>query len=273
MRRLAAVVCAVLLAGCASDAAAGTGGGTGTGGAGSAPAGPMKRLAASLEPLHHGVLSFEIASYPGLSGDDGQVGYRLTGPFSDPGRGQRLPVLRLTVQPLGTGASQATIVSTGTRAWVVTGGTQRPLTAAQTAQLAAGVSPHGDLTGLGQLGVANWVRAPGTLVHTTLGGTGVDEVTAPVDPVAALNGLETLVAATGGSTGAPISWSSGAARALRGASRSADVLVAAGTADHLLRLFEVHLSFAAPATPSLRSALGPMAGLRLTLRVEVDSPG
>lgn len=271
MRRLAAALCAVLLTGCAADAAAGTASGAG-GGAPALP-GPLQRLTSSLAPLHRGVLDFEVVSYPGLEGSGGGVGYRLSGPFSDPGPGQRLPVLRLTVQPLGSGAAATTIVSSGERAWVDSGGARQPLTRAQTAQLAAGVKPGGDLTGLGQLGVARWARAPGTTAQTTIAGVPVQEVTAPVDPVAALNGLETLLSTTSGLQGRTVPANSSAAAALRRASRSAQVVVAAGTADHLLRLLRLDMTFAAPATGQLRSALGTMAGLRFTLTVQIGSPG
>jgi hypothetical protein len=272
MRRLAAALCAVLLTGCATDAAAGTASGAGAARAGAS--GPLQRLTASLAPLHRGVLDFEVVSSAGLDSGGADVGYRLSGPFSDPGPGQRLPVLRLNVQPLGRGAgATTTIVSTGQRAWVESGASRQPLTGAQTAELAAGVKPGGDLTGVGQLGVARWARAPGTVSQTSIGGVPVEEVTAPVDPVAALNGLESLLYTTSGMKGRTIPADSSAAAALRRATRTAEVVVAAGTTDHLLRLLRLTLTFAAPAGDQLRSALGPMAGLRFALDLQIGSPG
>ncbi|HET6811507.1 MAG TPA: hypothetical protein VFH50_10910 [Acidimicrobiales bacterium] len=271
MRRVAAALCAVLLAGCAADAAAGTA--AGGSGERAGVAGPLRNLTSSLAPLHRGVLDFEVVSSPGLDGGGREVGYRLSGPFSDPPPGQRLPVLRLTVETLGGADAATTIVSSGQRAWIESGGSRQPLTAAQTAQLAAGVEPGGDLTGLGQLGVAGWARAPGTVSHATIGGAPVEEVTAPVDPVAALNGIESLLYTTSGVKGRPIPADSGAAAALRRATRTADVVVAAGSADHLLRLLQLRMTFAAPAGDQLRSALGPVAGLRFSLVVQIGSPG
>ena len=267
-RPLSAALCALVLAGCAAGADASS-----TGSAPTADTGtPLGALTSSLAPLRSGVLDFAVVSYPGSEGDSGAVGYRLTGPFSDPQPGQSLPVMRLTLDPVGRGGTAATVVSTGRQAWVEQGGRQTSLSAAQISQMAVGTHPGQDLTGLSQLDVATWARGSETRSTVTIDGTTADDVTATVDPVAALNGIDRLAQQAVGTSGGRVIPSTGAAAAaIRRALRSSRLEVAVGHADRVLRLFRLDLIFGAAASDPIRSALGQLAGPRLEVRVAVTS--
>ena len=256
-------LCAVVLSGCAAGAA--------TPGAGS---GPVADLVSGLAPLHSGVLDFEVVSQPGTVGSQGGVGYRLSGPFGDPPPGQSLPLLHLTIEPIGTGGAAVTVVSNGNQASIVQpSGARTTLTAAQAAQLAAGVRPGGDLTGVRQLDLASWAQGKETRSRTTIDGTTVDQVESSVDPVTALNGVERVLAGTiGAAATQPVDPGSQAATQIRKAVESSRLTVEAGATDHLIRLIELDLTFAAPATGPLRAALGPLGGLRIQMRVQVSDP-
>lgn len=260
--------------------AAACGGASGTSATGaSRPSTPLGRLVASLGPLRSGVLSMNLtattaasAGTAGAAGTANVAGFQISGPFQAAARKGALPRLRLTLDELGPAASApVTLVSTGTSSYVLAGGRQLPLSAAQAQQVAATAGPGADLTGLRQLGVASWAEGPETVRTVSFAGTAAQEIATRVDPVAALNGLIKIASATG-ATGALHPVSGQAARLLRGATTSATLTVIAGAKDHLLRSFVLRLQFAPPGASQLKQALGPYSGLSLVLSLRVSRP-
>ncbi|HZU72062.1 MAG TPA: hypothetical protein VE990_04755 [Acidimicrobiales bacterium] len=258
--RPALAMWALVLAGCTGAQAS----------AGTAPTTPLGRLVDSLAPLHDGVMHLSLLSYPGtqMSSTAGAVGYTVDGPFSEAHAGDRLPLARLVVQREPTGAS-VTLVSDGRSASMTADGRTVQLSRAQQAELTQDMA-GGDLTGLKALGVTDWARGPERADTTTSAGTEVDRVETAVDPVAAVNGLEKVVADTGGGSTATISGT--AAAALRREDLGSQLVVEAGHGDHTLRMLDLWLRFGAGAGDQLSAALGQLAGLRIHLQMSVASP-
>lgn len=198
------------------------------------------------------------------AGAKAPVGFRLTGPFSLPEK-EGLPVADVEVTELrGSDESTTRFVSTGTEAYVVSGG-GRPMKLSGT----GGVSVGGAGGGLGSLRIDSWLRDP----SMSEDGDAL-RITAGLDVVRALDDLGKL----GERLGTPVlaglrPLDDNARAALEKAAKDGSIVVVTGKKDRLLRRLEmtVRLTAAGDVPSGLRSLVPVTLSLSLDL-AEVNEP-
>jgi hypothetical protein len=253
VKRLAALVGAVVLAGC--------------GGGGDANE-VLSRTAASLGKIHSGDLTLRLVVSP-REGTKGRIGFELRGPFAlRPGS---LPAARIAyTQIAGAEEATATFLSTGTNAYVLVTGKAYELPAAATEQVrSAAVGLGGSGSGLGSFHVESWFDDPEVEGGGEVGGADTDHVTADLDVVAAANGLLELVRQLGRDSPRIEGQQ---AEQLGDAVKSSSIDVWTGKQDRLLRrlLLKAELGFDVPE--SLRRALGDVVGAKIDFELAVSNP-
>lgn len=261
LRRLAAVAVVVALPGAAS-------------GCGRGPANVLKETTAKVRTITSGDLRLRVAASAGADGEERPVGFEVEGPFALPAKEGRLPLARLRYTRLaGEALAPATFVSTGERAFVETGGEAYELPAADVDGLRARRGTERPRAGLDQLDLAGWARHPTVVDAGVEGREPLQRVSAGLDPVKALNGIGALAARLGRGEDAGLGRIEGAdAARLRRAVRSAHLEVLTGKRDRVLRQARIDVTFDARRAGRLRSSLGRLAGVRLTLDLAIARP-
>ena len=215
----------------------------------------LSQTGKNVAKIHSGVLDLKLIVTPHGSGTP--FGFELKGPFSL--REGKLPIARVVYTQIANGQSaNATFVSNGAHAWVVSGSGTHELSAAA----AKGLTFTGGFTGMD---IASWVKNP----KVADAGPGLDSVTGTLDVVAAANGLRG-VAALAGRNVAAIQGSD--ADRLRAAAKSSSIKLLTSKGTRLLRRLSVStdLGFNVPA--SLKRALGADVGAKVDFLLAVARP-
>jgi hypothetical protein len=223
----------------------------GCGGSGSV----LSQTGKNVAKIHSGVLDLKLIVTPHGSGKP--FGFELKGPFSL--REGKLPIARVVYTQIANGQSaNATFVSNGTHAWIVSGSGTHELSAAA----AQGLTFTGGFTGMD---IASWVKN----AKVADAGPGLDRVTGTLDVVAAANGLRG-VAALAGRNVTGIEGSD--ADRLRTATKSSSIELLTSKGTRLLRRLSVStdLGFNVPA--SLKRALGADIGAKVDFLLAVARP-
>jgi hypothetical protein len=197
-----------------------------------------------------------------------QAGFEVQGPFATARAQGQLPTARLMYSQIsGAGRQATTILLTGGKGYLVDGTTAYELTDAQLTPLRAATSTGGD-AGLAGLDVKGWAK--------DLKLTGpeqpfdVDTVTGRVDPVPAMNDLLALAAGLGNDSSAqPPQLQAADAAEFKRAVKSARIVLVTGHRDRILRSLKITFDLASGQSPRLRTALGKLANVRLTVELSL----
>ncbi|MEA2458246.1 MAG: hypothetical protein QOC95_1218 [Thermoleophilaceae bacterium] len=210
-------------------------------------------------------MTFRFTLSPRADRGQGVVGVTLAGPFAAASAAHGLPQLKVSYTRLaGKQSTTAQIVSTGSAAYVVSGGQTTQLSAAQAAPLRGALTTSGGLGGLG-IDPSHWVRGAKLGGGPTLDGMKTDRITGELDASTALRDLAAL-AHRSGSAQVPDS----EVKRLDDAISSSSVHVIAGHDDHLLRELVLKVSLRLP--PELRSRVPAAGGIDATLLMRIDKP-
>ena len=254
---MAARAAAAALAAALALATAGCGPST-DGGAGKA----LDQTADSLGHVHSGNLAMSFTMSPAASPKAGRLGVTLKGPFSLRGPGP-LPKLDITYSRIaGATSSSARLVSTGQRAFVLSGGQVLPLSPAQAAPLRL----RNGAKSLDQMGLdpTRWVKDPRLQPGPKVDGKPTDLVTGRLDAPAAAADF------------ARLSRRSGAGISARDRERieqavgSSAVRVLTGHEDRLLRAMSVRVKLDLP--PGLRAGAGGSRAVRVEFQMAIGHP-
>jgi hypothetical protein len=205
--------------------------------------------------IQSGVLDLKLIVTPHSAGHP--FGFELKGPFSL--RDGKLPIARIVYTQIANGHSaNATFVSNGSQAWVVSSSGTRKLSAAA----AQGLTFSGGFTGMD---IGSWLKD----ARVSDGGPGLDKVTGTLDVVAAANGLRDVAALAGRNV--PAIQGSDAER-LQGATKSSSIELLTSKGTRLLRRLTVaaDLGFNVPA--ALKQALGAGVGVKVDFLLAVARP-
>jgi hypothetical protein len=238
---------------------------------GNGEGGTLDRADEALAGLQQGEMSvsFTAQATAAESPSTAPVGFTLAGGF-DLDAGTALPVLDMTyTRLLGDEREEFTVQSDGTRMVVTTDGVPLQVSPEQAAQLglAEGERPGG----LDDLGIAGWVTDPQESPGPVVDGVPTRRLAGPVDAGDLMSDLAILARQVSGQGGAAPLDDEAAAR-LQANVRSGDVEVLVDESD-LPRRVRATVDFAPAAGPEVQRALGPYAGARLELMLEVREPG
>ncbi|MDQ1439410.1 MAG: hypothetical protein QOK43_3039 [Acidimicrobiaceae bacterium] len=229
----------------------------------------MASAQSGLGSVKKGGMSLKLVGGAGETADGHDVGFSLEGPFDLSGSAGSLPKAKLTFTRLVGSTEQRTVfTSTGTQAFVESGGRTVELTGDQLRSLR--LTKGKTSGGVAGFHLDRW--ATGRAKRTDGGradGVAVDRVDADVDAVRALNDVFTLAGQFGSGVG-PIEGA--AAERLRKAVRASHVTVLVGKKDDLVRSLSLDVTFVADAAESLRQALGQLAAARLHLDLGITKP-
>jgi hypothetical protein len=254
----AAVMAVVMLAGC---------------GQASPPARALSTTTSRLSAIHSGELTMSL-----LGSNDGQApgrgeGFELNGPFAVATSKGHLPVADLQfVRHIGAAVERTRFISTGSAAFLrLDSGTYRLPEPQLSGLRARGKAGHD--AGLAGLDLDKWIVNPTMRAAGTRDGQPVVRITGRLDPIRALNDMLTVASGLGASDpGVPTHLAGDAAVRVRRAVRTSSVEVVTGRNDHLLREVHVTIGLAVAEKDRLRTALGRLAGVRLTMQIDVAHP-
>lgn len=234
-------------------------------------AGVLDETASKMGEISSGQLRLRLVASAGVDGRERRpVGFELDGPFSLPSKKGMLPLARLSLTRLRGGVGEPTVfVSTGDKAFIEVGGSAYELPSDQLSSLRGGEPGKGGLEGLD---IADWAEKPKVTKGGSLDGVAVERVTAALDVTEALNDLVDVAARLGAGAGTGLRRIEGkSAEQLKRAVRSARLEVVTGAEDRLLRRLRIDVTLLAPE-PRLVEALGPLAGTRLELELDIAKP-
>ncbi len=244
--RFAAAAALALLAGCG-------------GGGAETPSQTLSKTADNLGKIHSGVMAVDVSAKGSGGGAKADVGYKLAGPFAL-GDGGKLPVARLQyTQRSGGQQATATFISTGSEAFVETGGKARRLPDAQANQLRAAAGTVSSNGGVKKLRLDSWMRDPKRSAGPPVGGDKTDRITARV-----------LVAKALADLGAPLD--ARGAKDVERAVKDARVEVLTGADDRLLRRLTLDLTLGLNVPAGLKAQLGKLVGGKIRLAFEISHP-
>jgi hypothetical protein len=229
----------------------------------------LERADRALGELERGEISLGVRATAG-QGDDatGPVGFDMGGRF-DIDAGTALPVVDLTyTRLLGHRKEVMTVRSDGARMVVTTDGVpvEVPPEQARRLQL-AGDRP----AGVGDLGVGGWVREAEESDGPVVDGVLTRRVTGSVDAADLMSDLAVLAGQVSGRGEGP-RLDEEAAERVQSHVRSGDAEVLVDE-DDLPRRVRATVDFGAAVAPELQQALGPYAGVRMEVTLEVRAPG
>jgi hypothetical protein len=238
----------------------------GCGGGGNDPAKTaVKEASDSLGKIHSGRMDFSFTLTPHADPRQGPVGVKLAGPFAA-STGNGLPQLQVTYTRLaGNKSTTAEIVSTGSAAYVVSGGQARPLSAPQSAPLRGALTTSGGLGGLG-VDPSRWIKDARLDAGPAIDGAKTDRITGKLDAGAALKDLAALAHRSGAAAQVPDS----EIKRVDDAVSSSSIRVIAGHDDHLLRELTVRVALRLP--PGLRSRIPAAGGVDALLVMRIERP-
>jgi hypothetical protein len=241
----------------------------------SPPARALSATTSHLSDIHSGRLTMSLlgSSAAGSEASGGAEGFRLEGPFSVATKKGQLPVADLEFTRIVGGSEQHTrFTSTGSAAFLrIQSGVYR-LPDARVADLRAR-GKAGNGAGLAGLDLNKWVSHPTMRAAGSLDGMPVVRISGRLDPVRALNDMLSVASGLGASDpGSPTHLTGSAADRVRKAVRSSNVEIITGRDDHLLRELRVTIGLEVNARERLRTALGRLAGVQLSMHLAVAAP-
>jgi hypothetical protein len=229
----------------------------------------LERADRALGELERGEISVGVRATAGQADDaTGPVGFDLGGRF-DIAAGTVLPVVDLTYTRLLGGRKEVmTVQSDGSRMVVTTDGVpvQVPPEQARRLQL-AGDRP----AGVGDLGVGGWLREAEESDGPVVDGVATRRITGPVDAADLMSDLAALAGQVSGRGEEP-RLDQEAAERVQSRVRSGEVEVLVDEND-LPRRVRATVDFGAAVAPELQRALGPYAGVRMEVTLQVRAPG
>jgi hypothetical protein len=190
----------------------------------------------------------------------------VAGPFSR-GAGNRLDADLSAALSIAGSTAHLGLVSAGGKSYLGINGTFYDLGAATATTGATGAT--GMLATLG-IRPATWLSAPHLVGPATVGGVATEHLTAQINVANVLAGVSKVVAPTG-ATGSGASTSSTVLALIESAITNAQVDIYTGTADHIVRRFDMAISFTVPAIAN--GALGGLTGGSLHLDVTLSQLG
>lgn len=222
----------------------------------------IKQTAGKLGEIKSADLGLRLMLEGRDSRPDTRLGFELQGPLDL--RGSKLPIARVTyTQISGTRTGEATFISTGERAFVMTKEVVRPLSPQQVEALGTDAQEAGAGT---RLPIGRWMQNAERDDGDTIDGTETDHVVADVDAPAALRDIFSAVRAAG--RDAPDLEGRGGDE-IRKAVDEARLEFWSGREDHLLRRLRLRLAFKADVPDTLSEQLGDVVGGRLSFDLDL----
>ena len=232
----------------------------------------LAATAAKMDDIASGDLRLRMVASAGAQGPERPVGFELSGPFAVAQERGALPVARLRFTRLaGTPLEPTTFLSTGQRAFLEVDGRFYELPEEQVQPLRAREGRAGG-NALEGLDVDGWAEGHRVEDAGRVDGVGAQRVTGEVDVVEALNDLVAVAGQVGAETAGLRPVEGKDAEHLRRAVRSSRLEVVTGRDDRMLRRLRIHVTFAAADARRLEAALGPLAGTRLHLELDISKP-
>jgi hypothetical protein len=239
----------------------------GCGGGGGDPHPALAQTAAKLGSIRSGDLSLSLRVDP--RGQGGEFGFELSGPFSL-GKSGSLPVANLRYTQIANDRqATATLISTGSKAYVRIGDTAYELPSAQTAELRSATNDLRTHGGLARLRIGDWIKDPQLSDGGRVGGADTDHVHSTLDTAAAVDDL--LEVSRGFGSSIP-SLDAGSLKRLVSATRSATLDLYTGKRDRLLRKLSIDADFGLSVPEALASALGATVGAEVRFDLEIAHP-
>lgn len=234
----------------------------------------LEATTSNLAEVKSGDLRLAMMASAGASGEERPVGFEVTGSFAEAAAAGELPVARLRrTRVVGGPLEPTTFVSTGKRAFLEVGGTAYEIPESQVQSLRARDVPEKSAGGLQRLDLAGWARAPEMTDGGQVDGAPVQRVAGRVDVARALSDILAVANQVGAAPDEGLRPIDGdGARRLERVVRSSHLEVFTGKEDRLLRRLRLDVTFAAAAADlqDLEVALGPLAGSRLHLEMELS---
>jgi hypothetical protein len=202
------------------------------------------------------------------------VGFELRGPFAVAERKGELPLADLDyTRVTGTKRRTTKFISTRHDAYVELDGKAYRLDPGQVADLRATGSKDVGKGGLEGLDPDQWVKDPRVAPAGTVDGVAADRIAGKVDAVGALNDVLGLASEFGAAPeGAPTRLEGDAAQEVRRAVRGTRLELLTGRKDRLLRHLRIDVTFGVDQQRALAKALGSLAGVRISLQLDVRQP-
>ena len=229
----------------------------------------LERADRALGALERGEISVGLRASAGQGQDTaGPVGFDIGGRF-DIAADTTLPVLDVTyTRLLGADKEVMSVQSDGTRMVVTTDGVPTEVPPEQAERLRL----EGDRpAGVGDLGVGGWITEAAEGDGPVVDGVRTRRITGPVDAADLMSDLAALAGELSGQDDAP-RLDEDSAQRVQSRLRSGDVEILVDD-DDLPRRVRATADFGAAVAPELQRALGPYAGARLEVTLEVRSPG
>jgi hypothetical protein len=226
--------------------------------------GPVAPVAGRLEDLRSATMDVQLIST--TSSGTAKLGFEVRGPFSF-SEDHELPVFDLTTTEIvGGDTVERRVVSTGDRAYIVSGAGADELSADERAALR---QPGGTSGGVSGLNLTDWIEDP-----TATTKDNVERITGKADVVVVVRDLISLSQGFG-VDGRAVLPQIGESESddLRAATRRATVELESDADDHDLHHLEVVLEFAADAPGGAKGPLASFAGITVTLRLDLDGNG
>ena len=227
-----------------------------------------------LSDVRSGDLAMKLLASTAGAPEGRGVGFELAGPFAVAEQKGRLPVTQLDyTRVTGTKRRTTTFISTGADAYVEVDGTTYRLAPEQVADLRATGDDEAGEGGLEGLDLDEWIDDPQVAPGGSVDGVAVDRVTGKVDAVEALNDVLGLASEFGATVeGAPTRLEGDDAEQVRRAVRRTHLELLTGRSDRLLRHLRIDVSFGVDEEQELARALGWLAGVRVSLELDVSRP-
>ncbi|HZQ86794.1 MAG TPA: hypothetical protein VFA83_18255 [Acidimicrobiales bacterium] len=233
----------------------------------------LSSTSSHLHDVHSGRLDMTMLASTATAASSVGEGFELAGLFAVATKKGRLPVADLRYTRItGAAHAQTRFISTGSAAFLGLDSGVYRLADSRVAGLRARGTAGKD-AGLAGLNLDKWISHPVLHPAGTRDGVPVVRITGTLDPIQALNDMLSVASGLGAADeGSPTHLSGAAADRVRGAVRSSSVELVTGRADHLLRELHVEIRLAVSDADNLRSALGRLAGVRLTMGLVVTRP-
>jgi hypothetical protein len=229
----------------------------------------LSDTAANLGKIRSGTLHASVLVTPRGGAGTNPFGFKLEGPFALGAAGS-LPVLRVAYTQIANGKSATvTILSTGRKAYVQTGGKTYELPESQAEQLRSAAGEVRSAGSLSQFAIDSWIDDPHTSDGSEVGGAETDKVTADLDVVAVVTDLLRLARAFGRDV--PQLGEADTKR-LADSVRDSSFVLYTGKDDRLLRRLELAADLGLDVPPDLRRALGELVGAKVDFTLGVDDP-
>lgn len=224
----------------------------------------------NLDEIRSGQLDLTLLASSSEAKAGRGLGFALEGPFAVADKKGDLPRTDLEYTRI-TGAKRRTtrFISTGTEGFVRLDGRTYELTEEQLKPLRATGKDDAGGGGLEGLDFTDWIDDPAVAEGPTVDGVSTQRISGKVDPVEALNDVLGLAAEFGAGGDVPDAVAEDDEDTVRRAVRSSKLVLLTGKQDRLLRRFTLDIVMDVGSQAKLREALGDLAGVRLSIALDV----